>query len=245
MIAARGVHRSFGATVALAGADLPARQGRIVGLLGPNGAGKSTLLRIVTGLLRADQGTVEVDGVDVVADPLAARARLGVLADARGLHPRLTAAEHLRYSGRLHGLDDATVERRIETLGVRLDLGRLLHRRVAGFSQGERMKVALGRALVHDPPNLLLDEPQNGLDVDAVRALRGLLRAFAAEGRAVVLSSHQMAEVAEVADDVVILARGRTAFSGTLEELRAHHDGASLEDAFVATVRGAVAEGPP
>ena len=239
MIEAVGIARRFGETVALRGASMRADPGRIHGLLGPNGAGKSTLMRIITGLLRADAGSVRVDGIAVAEDPLTARARLGVLPDARGLHPRLTPREHLRFSGELCGLGGDALEARIEALAGRLELEPLLDRRVAGFSQGERMKVALGRALVHDPPNLLLDEPQNGLDVDAVRAMRRLLRAFRDEGRSVVLSSHLMAEVAEVADDVSIVVAGRTVFAGPLPALRERHGVDSLEDAFVAAVREA------
>lgn len=236
MIAVRGVSRSFDGVAVLNDATFTATNGRICGLLGPNGAGKSTMMRIITGLLRTSTGSVEIDGVSVGDAPLRARQLLGVLPDARGLHARLTAREHLFLSARLYLVPEAEIGARVDLLAARLQMAPLLDRRVAGFSQGERMKVALGRALVADPPNLLLDEPQNGLDVEARRLLRELCLTLRDEGKTVVLSSHQMAEVATIADDVVVLVAGTIRYAGSLSSLRTAHGDVDLEEAFVRVV---------
>jgi len=238
-----GVHRAFGVVQALAGVDVIAADGEVTALLGPNGAGKSTLLRILTGRQRADQGRVRVDGVDPAVDPLEARARLGVLPDTRGLHPRLTAMEHLQLSARLQGLDEAEIPDRSRDVAAQLGMTALLTRRVAGFSQGERMKVALGRALIHQPQNVLLDEPQNGLDVDSVRGLRRAVAELRQLGRMVLLASHQLAEVAAVADQVVMLAQGRTIGRATPAAWLERTGTTTLEDAFVAAVAAAAVDG--
>jgi sodium transport system ATP-binding protein len=220
---------------ALDGLAFVAADGRITGLLGPNGAGKTTSLRVCAGLLAPDNGTVRIDGIDVRAEPSRALARLGVLSDARGLYPRLTARENIVYYGRLHGLSDATANARAETLAAMLDMRPLLERRTAGFSQGERMKTALARALVHDPPNIVLDEPTNGLDVLATRSLRDALRRLRDdEGKCIVFSTHIMQEVERLCDHVVVVARGHAVAAGTVAELAAQggaHD--DFEEAFV------------
>ena len=243
MIRVVDVARAFGDVQALDGVAFDARDGEVTALLGPNGAGKSTLLRIITGLQRADRGAIDVDGLDPARDPLAVRARLGVLPDTRGLHPRLTALEHLQLSARLQGIDEAEIAHRAASLARRLGMESLLARRVGAFSQGERMKVALGKALIHEPQNVLLDEPQNGLDVDSVRALRGVMDELRQRGHMVLLASHQLAEVAAVADRVVVLARGRSLGCATAAEWLDKTATATLEDAFVAAV-GAAGPGP-
>jgi sodium transport system ATP-binding protein len=187
-------------------------------------------------LMAPDGGTARVDGHDVREAPLEVRRRIGVLPDAKGLYPRLTAREHLRYWGRLHGLSGAALERRCDELEELLDLKPVAHRRCEGFSQGERMKVAIGRALVHGPRNVLLDEPSNGLDVMSVRALRELIQRLRAEGRCVVFSSHVMQEVAMLCDRVVVVARGRVVAEGSPAELKARTGKESLEEAFVAAI---------
>jgi sodium transport system ATP-binding protein len=236
VIRVEGLVRSFGAVRAVDGVGFEARDGRITGLLGPNGAGKSTTLRILYTVLRPHAGTATVDGMDVVADPLATRRRIGVLPHGAGIYPQLTARENLAYFGRLHGLAGAALAARVESLIAELGLGAIADRRAKGFSQGERVKVALARALVHSPGNLLLDEPTNGLDVMATRALRALVRGLRDAGHCVLFSSHVMQEVAALCDDVVIVDRGRVAAAGTPEELRARFGAATLEDAFVAAV---------
>jgi sodium transport system ATP-binding protein len=186
------------------------------------------------GVMKPDAGRICVDGVDAVAAPQAAQARLGVLPDVFGLYPRLTAREHLRYYGELHGLDRATLERRTNELVRLLDMKEIIDRRAAGFSHGERTKVALARALVHEPKNVLLDEPTNGLDVMSTRAVREIIRRLRGEGHAVLFSSHVMQEVSALCDSIVVIASGRVAAAGTADELRAQSRQDNLEDAFVA-----------
>jgi sodium transport system ATP-binding protein len=236
MIRVEGLARRFGAVQAVDGVGFEAADGRITGLLGPNGAGKSTTLRILYTVLRPDAGTAAVDGIDVQADPLAARRRIGVLPHAAGVYPQLTARENIAYFGRLHGIGEAALRRRIDELVSELDLGDVADRRAKGFSQGERVKVALARALVHAPKNLLLDEPTNGLDVMATRALRALVLKLRGMGHCILFSSHVMQEVAALCDDVVIVDKGRVVAAGTPESLRGRFAAATLEDAFVAAI---------
>ena len=235
MIRANRLHKRFnrGKVIAVDGVSFCAKDGEITGLIGPNGAGKTTTMRMVCGLVTPDAGLAEVDGVNVAAHPTEVRRSIGVLPDARGLYPKLTSREHIEYFGRLHGLDRLTLERRIDAVTQRLDMGDILDRRTAGFSQGQRMKVAIARALVHDPRNMMLDEPTNGLDVPSTRAMRALLRELRDEGRCVVLSSHVMHEVAALCDRVVVVAGGRVAADGTADELLERTGKQTLEDAFV------------
>jgi sodium transport system ATP-binding protein len=231
-----GLGRSKARAVqAVDGVSFKAADGRITGLLGPNGAGKTTTLRMIAALLTPDAGRIEVDGVDVAQAPRAALARLGVLSDSRGLYPRLTARENIVYYGRLHGMSDAAASARADRLAQVLEMQPLLDRRTDGFSQGERMKTALARALVHDPPNIVLDEPTNGLDVLATRALREALRRLRDEhGKCIVFSTHIMQEVERLCDEVVVVAGGCTVASGSVASLCAHTGHADFEDAFVA-----------
>jgi sodium transport system ATP-binding protein len=219
---------------AVGGVSFVAADGRITGLLGPNGAGKTTTLRIVAGLIAPDAGSVQVGGIDVGRQPQAAQACMGVLSDARGLYPRLTARENIVYYGRLHGMDEARAHARAEQLARLLDLAPLLERRCEGFSQGERMKTALARALVHDPQHIVLDEPTNGLDVLATRALRDALRRLRDdEGKCIVFSTHIMQEVERRCDRVVLVSQGRTVAEGTVAELNAISGTQDFEDSFV------------
>ncbi len=234
MITATALRKQFGDKTAVDGVSFVARDGEVTGLLGPNGAGKTTTLRMLYGVLRPDAGRIQVDDVDALDAPLQARARLGVLPDINGLYPRLTAWEHIKYFGQLQGLDQATIARRGERLVEQLDMKALAHRRTAGFSHGERAKVALARALVHAPQNVLLDEPTNGLDVMSTRAVREIVRRLRGEGRCVLFSSHVMQEVSALCDAIVVIAHGRVVAQGTADDLRALTGHASLEDAFVA-----------
>jgi len=219
---------------AVDGVDFLATNGRITGLLGPNGAGKTTTLRIAAALIEPDSGHVRVDGIDVAKQPAAALARMGVLSDARGLYPRLTARENIVYYGRLHGMTAAAAAARADVLAKTLDMQALLDRRTEGFSQGERMKTALARALVHNPPNIVLDEPTNGLDVLATRALRDTLRRLRDdEGKCIVFSTHIMQEVERLCDHVVVVAQGRTVAAGTVAELSAATQQTDFEETFV------------
>lgn len=211
-----------------------AADGAITGVLGPNGAGKTTTLRMVAALVEPDGGRIRVDGIDVALKPREALARLGVLSDARGLYPRLTARENIVYYGRLHGMTAEQAAARAETLAGMLEMTGLLDRRTEGFSQGERMKTALARALVHDPANIILDEPTNGLDVLATRALREALRRLRDEhGKCIVFSTHIMQEVAYLCDRVVLVSHGRTVAEGTVAELNARAGQTDFEESFV------------
>jgi sodium transport system ATP-binding protein len=236
MIEARGLTKHFGTVRALDDVSFSAADGRITGLLGPNGAGKSTCLRILSTVIKPDRGTAHVGNTDVVEGSRAARRQLGVLPHASGLYPQLTARENIEYYGRLQGLAERELAARVEGLLSRLELVAVADRKAKGFSQGERTKVALARAMVHEPQHLLLDEPTNGLDVMATRHLREWLRELRAEGRCVLLSSHVMQEVEALVDDLVIIASGHVTVRGTPAELAARFPGKNLEEIFVAAV---------
>ena len=210
-----------------------ARDGEITGLLGPNGAGKTTTLRCLYTLMLPDRGRILVDGVDAASDPLTVRRSLGVLPDARGLYKRLTARENIAYFGELQGLERATIRQRIEPLIAALDMADFADRRTEGFSQGQRVKTAIARALIHDPKNVILDEPTNGLDVMATRAMRKFLKRLKGEGRCVLFSSHIMQEVAALCDRIVVIAKGKVIADESPEALRAQTGETNLEDAFV------------
>ena len=234
MIAVEGLRKRFGEFVAVDGISFAAADGEVTGLLGPNGAGKTTTLRMLSGLMQPDAGGIDIDGVDAVRQPQAAQACMGVLPDAHGLYPRLTAREHLRYFGRLQGLAGADLDGRIDAMLALLDMGGIADRRAEGFSHGERMKVSVGRALIHDPRTVMLDEPTNGLDVQSTRTVRRLVRQMRADGRCVLFSSHIMQEVSALCDRIVIIAAGRIVAEGTPDQIRAQSGHGSLEDAFVA-----------
>ncbi|NUS38372.1 MAG: ATP-binding cassette domain-containing protein [Lysobacter sp.] len=228
-----GRGREKARVVAVDDVGFTARDGEITGLLGPNGAGKTTTLRMLYTLMQPESGRVLVDGIDVATQPEAARRALGVLPDARGVYKRLTARENIRYFGELHGLDPKRIEERTRRLAAALQMEDFLDRQTEGFSQGQRTKTAIARALVHDPKNVILDEPTNGLDVMTTRGLREFLKQLRAEGRCVIFSSHIMQEVAALCDRIVVIAHGRVVAQGTADELRAQTGEANLEDAFV------------
>jgi sodium transport system ATP-binding protein len=240
MIELDDLHKTFasktGPVRAVAGVSLRAEDGQITGLLGPNGAGKTTTLRMLYTLMAPDRGTVKVDGFDSVREAEDVRRRLGVLPDARGVYKRLTARENIAYFGRLHGMSEADIARRTDELSKALGMEDVLDRQTEGFSQGQRTKTAIARALVHDPKNVILDEPTNGLDVMTTRGLREFLRQLRGEGRCVVFSSHIMQEVAALCDRIVVIAQGRVVAAGTADELRAQTGEDNLEDAFVKAI---------
>ena len=233
MIEVTDLAKHFGTVQAVRHVSFRAPDGAITALLGPNGAGKTTTLRMIATLVAPTHGNARVDGIDCSAEPLAVRARIGVLSDARGLYARLTARENIRYYGALRRMPDAAIESSIERLSDLLDMGELLDRRTDGFSQGEKMKVAIARTLVHDPPNVMLDEPTNGLDVMTTRKLREVIRRLRDAGKCVLFSSHVMQEVSALCDEIVIVARGSVVAQGTADELLAASGCATLEDAFV------------
>ena len=236
MIEVEGLAKRFGKVEALRGVDFTAADGEITGLLGPNGAGKSTTLRILCTVLKAGAGSARVGGIDVHDDPMAVRRRIGVLPHNSNLYGNLSARENIAYYAALHGLDgaasDAAVDRVVKRLGIEPFAGR----RAKGFSQGQRLRVALARALVHDPDTLILDEPTNGLDVMATRVLREVIRERRDDGCCVLFSSHIMQEVAVMCDRIAILAEGRVVVDGTADEIRLATGCDDLEDAFVSAV---------
>ncbi len=240
MIVAENLHKAFktktGLIHAVQNVGFQAEDGRITGLLGPNGAGKTTTMRMLYTLMAPDQGRVLVDGIDAAVDPVAVRRQLAVLPDSRGVYKRLTARENIAYFGQLHGLSAARIRERTKVLSTALEMDDILDRQTEGFSQGQRTKTAIARALVHDPRNVILDEPTNGLDVMTTRALRGFLRGLRDEGRCVVFSSHIMQEVAALCDHVVIIAQGTVMAAGSADELRAQTGESNLEDAFVKAI---------
>jgi len=236
MIRADRLHKAFGAVTAVDDVTFCAENGWITGLLGPNGAGKTTTLRMLATILRPDRGTAEVDGVDSARDARGVLARIGVLPESRGLYPRLTARENIRYFGRLHGMDGEALEQAIDDLAEMLDMHDIIDRPTQGFSSGERVKVSLARALAHNPRNIILDEPTGGLDVMSTRAMRALIRRLRDDGRCVLFSSHIMQEVSALCDTIVIIAGGRVVASGAPDDLRRSTGCDSLEDAFVAII---------
>ena len=240
MIDVRNLHKSFktktGLVHAVQGVSFQARDGEITGLLGPNGAGKTTTLRMLYTLMNPDQGSVEVDGFDSVKEAEDVRRRLGVLPDARGVYKRLTARENIQYFGELHGMTAKEIAGRTKALSDALGMADVLDRQAEGFSQGQRTKTAIARALIHDPKNVILDEPTNGLDVMTTRGLREFLKHLKAEGRCVIFSSHIMQEVAALCDRIVIISKGKVMAQGTADELRTQFGEQNLEDAFVKAI---------
>lgn len=236
MIQVQGLSKSFGKVKAVQNVSFSAPDGQITGLLGPNGAGKSTTLRMLYTLLKPESGSAQVDGFDVRQSPLEVQRRIGVLADARGLYPRLTTRENIRYYGRLHGLEGEALEMHIDSLLVLLEMQTIADRKTEGFSSGEKLKVAIARALVHNPKNVLLDEPTNGLDVMSTRAMRQFILRLREEGKCVLFTSHIMQEVAALCDQIVIISRGEVAASGSPNDLRRQTGHENLEDAFVTVI---------
>ena len=242
MIDIEGLRKTFRSVTALDGIGFKARDGEITGLIGPNGAGKTTALRILYTVMNPDSGCARVDGYDTVTDRYEVQRRIGVLPDTRGLYPRLTAHEHVQYYARLHGLEGPVLDRRMDDLVEALNLSEFIDRRAQGFSKGQARKVGLARALVHEPQNLILDEPTNGLDVASTRAVHGLLADWRAKGRCVLFCSHIMNEVAEVSDRIVVLSLGRIVAEGTVDELLRQTGETTIENMFLAVTGGADGE---
>ncbi len=236
MIRVEGIHKSFGKVHAVRGVSFEAPDGKITGLLGPNGAGKSTTLRVLYTVLKPDEGSASIDGADVVRDSLEARQRIGALPHGAGLYPHLSARENIAYFARLCGVAKAEVDDRVDGIIRLLEIDDFADRRTKGFSQGQRTKVSLARALVHDPQNVLLDEPSNGLDVMATRSLRDLILKLKDDGRCVLFSSHVMQEVAALCDDICIIAHGQVAIDDSVAGIRRRTGCEDLEEAFVKAI---------
>jgi sodium transport system ATP-binding protein len=237
MIRVDGIHKSFGKVKAVRGVSFEAPDGKITGLLGPNGAGKSTTMRILYTVLRPDEGSATIDGVDVVTDSLGARQRIGALPHSAGLYPHLTARENVAYFAKLCGMDKSEIDDRVAQIIKLLEIEDFADRRTKGFSHGQRTKVALARALVHDPRNVILDEPTSGLDVMATRSLRELILKLKDEGRCVLFSSHIMQEVAYLCDDICIIAHGKVAIDDSIDGIRERTGCDDIEDAFVEAIQ--------
>lgn len=236
MIEVNNLFKSFGDVQAVQDISFKAPNGEITGLLGPNGAGKSTAMRMIAGILNPDQGTASVDGFNMSQHRLDAQKRLGVLPDKRGIYQRLTSRENIRYYGQLHLLPAQQIETRIDEIIKLLDMDEIADRRAEGFSTGQKVKVAIARMLVHDPANLVLDEPTLGLDVMSTRAMRDIIRRLRDEGKTVLFSSHIMQEVAALCDNIVVIAKGTVAAQGTADALREQAGAENLEDAFVSII---------
>ena len=237
MIRVERIYKSFGEVRAVRGVSFDAPDGKITGLLGPNGAGKSTTLRILYTVLKPDQGRAEIDGANVVTESLEARRRIGALPHGAGLYPHLTARENIAYYAELCGIEKPLIDDRVASIIGLLEIGDFADRRTKGFSQGQRTKVALARGLVHDPQNIILDEPSNGLDVMATRSLRELILKLKDAGRCVLFSSHVMQEVAALCDDICIIANGQVAIDDSADGIRERTGCDDLEDAFVRAIR--------
>jgi sodium transport system ATP-binding protein len=237
MIRVDGIQKSFGKVFAVRGVSFEAPDGKITGLLGPNGAGKSTTMRVLYTVLKPDKGHATIDGVDVVADSLGARQRIGALPHSAGLYPHLTARENVAYFAKLCGMDKAEIDDRVDHIIRLLEIEDFADRRTKGFSHGQRTKVALARALVHDPRNVILDEPTSGLDVMATRSLRELILKLKDEGRCVLFSSHIMQEVAALCDDICIIAHGKVAIDDSIDGIRERTGCDDIEDAFVEAIQ--------
>lgn len=236
MIVVDGLRKYFGEVKAIDGVGFRAEDGKITGLLGPNGAGKSTTLRILYTVLKPNAGSATVDGVDVLTNPLQARARIGTLPHGSGLYPHLTARENIKYYARLYGIPPHAVDKRVQKVVDQLEINAFADRRTKGFSQGQRTKVALARALVNEPQNVILDEPSNGLDVMSTRALRDIIRKLKEDGKCVLFSSHVMQEVAALCDEIVIISQGRVALDDTPDGIRNATGCDDLEEAFVRAI---------
>ena len=233
MIETRNLKKSFGPVQAVRDLSFSALDGSITGLLGSNGAGKTTTLRMICGVLQPDGGSVRVDDITPSADPRALQSRVGALLDHMGIYPRLTTRENLAYFGELRGIPPDQLAQRVGQVLAQLGLESIADRRTAGFSQGERMKTALARAILHAPQNVLLDEPANGLDVPTFRSLRLLLREMRDAGRCIVLSSHILEEIRILCDNVAIVSGGRIVAQGSPGDLCRQTGSATLEDAYV------------
>jgi sodium transport system ATP-binding protein len=233
MIITQQLTKAYKDVKALQGLSFQAQDGQITGLLGPNGAGKTTCLRSIYGLIKPDSGSASVDNIEASIAPIDVRKRIGIFPDKFGLQERLTAREHIAYFAALHGLQGNEGKEAVQRVISELGMDDIADRRTGGFSQGQRMKVALGQAIVHQPQNLILDEPSRGLDVMSTRILRELLFRLREQGRCILFSSHVMQEVAALCDRVVIMVAGQVKAEGSPAELCERTGQASFEEAFV------------
>ena len=233
MIEVKELKKSFGKVIALNGASFSAKDGKITALLGPNGAGKSTCLRILSTIIKPSSGDATVSGFDVLKDSFEVREQIGVLPHNSGIYSRLNATENIEYYGQLHGIQADELKEKTENLLEQLQMKDFCLRPAEGYSQGQKIKVALARALIHDPLNILLDEPSSGLDIMATRALRDIINGLKDSGKCILFSSHIMQEVETLCEDIVIINKGVVKFNGTIDEFRNHSGSQDLEEAFL------------
>ena len=233
MIEVKELKKSFGKVIALDGASFSAKDGKITALLGPNGAGKSTCLRILSTIIKPSSGDATVSGFDVLKDSFEVREQIGVLPHNSGIYSRLNATENIEYYGQLHGIQADELKEKTENLLEQLQMKDFCLRPAEGYSQGQKIKVALARALIHDPLNILLDEPSSGLDIMATRALRDIINGLKDSGKCILFSSHIMQEVETLCEDIVIINKGVVKFNGTIDEFRNHSGSQDLEEAFL------------
>ena len=233
MIEVKELKKSFGNVIALDGASFSAKDGKITALLGPNGAGKSTCLRILSTIIKPSSGEATVSGFDVLKDSFEVREQIGVLPHNSGIYSRLNATENIEYYGQLHGIQTDELKEKTENLLEQLQMKDFCLRPAEGYSQGQKIKVALARALIHDPLNILLDEPSSGLDIMATRALRDIINGLKDRGKCILFSSHIMQEVETLCEDIVIINKGVVKFNGTIDEFRNHSGSQDLEEAFL------------
>jgi sodium transport system ATP-binding protein len=241
MIDARGLSKRFqdkkrGEIRAVDNVSFTCQPGKIYGLLGANGAGKTTTLRMLATILEPTDGTAIVAGFDVVDHPEKVRANIGFLSTATALYPRLSAQEMVEYFGRLNGLDEATLKKRIEEIFSRLDMNSFRDRRCDKLSTGMKQKTSIARTLVHDPPVMIFDEPTTGLDVMTARTIIGFIADCRDRGKTVIFSTHIMSEVERLCDHIGIIHGGKLLEEGTLSELRAKHNEHNLEEIIVKVV---------
>jgi len=236
VIETQGLTKRFRKLVAVDSVSFTCHDGEVFGLLGPNGAGKTTLLRLLATVLKPSAGTALVDGLDVRRESAQVRARVGLLVENAGLYARFTPREHLRFCGRLYGLGDSRLEQRVSDVLEMLEMADFADRRTEGFSAGMRRRVILGEALIHNPPNVIFDEPTAGLDVMSTRNVRALIARFRDEGRCVLISTHLMSEAQRLCDRVAVIHRGCLQAAGTPEALIAQTGATDLEEAFVRAV---------
>ena len=213
-----------------------AETGTILGLLGPNGAGKTTLLRMLSTALKPSNGTAKFDGVDVVKNPLEVRKRIGFLSDNTGLYGRLTAREMIEYYGKLHGLEQAKINERMDELFSLLEMTSFADKRNDSLSSGMKQKVSIARTLIHDPEVIMFDEPTTGLDVAAAEAILKFIVSCKAKGKTVLFCTHHMHEVDRLCDFVVVLHKGRLCFEGSIEQMRSYTGQTHLDKAFLALI---------
>jgi|TARA_B110000285_G_scaffold222595_1_gene276983 sodium transport system ATP-binding protein len=236
MISVSNLSKRIGDVQALDNLSFNADDGQITGLLGPNGAGKTTCLRTIFGLLQTDQGIATINGIDVAVKPIEAKQQLGLFPDPFGIYERLTPREYIRYFAELSGMSKNSAIAATTRVINDLQLLDIADRRCKGFSQGQRMKTALAQAIVHQPKNIVLDEPTRGLDVMSTRILRDMLHKLKSEGHCILFSSHVMQEVASLCDRVVVMADGKAVAIGSPQELCDQTNQTSLEEAFITLI---------